>query len=100
MLEFAFDSVGLHRVYAQCRVGNGASRRIMEKLGMREEGILRENVLARGCGGHPSSARFSLRNTPRRILDLQAIIDSSPIRADVAGRLAYKFPESLSRRHV
>lgn len=48
MLQFAFGDLDLHRVYAQCRVENHASRRIMAKLGMREEGILRENVFARG----------------------------------------------------
>jgi [ribosomal protein S5]-alanine N-acetyltransferase len=49
MLELAFGTLGLHRVYAQCREENHASRQIMTKLGMREEGILRENVLARGA---------------------------------------------------
>jgi ribosomal-protein-alanine N-acetyltransferase len=48
LLRLAFDTLGLHRVFAQCRVENQASRRIMSKLGMREEGVLRENVLARG----------------------------------------------------
>ena len=48
MLQLAFGDHDLHRVYAQCRVENQASRRIMAKLGMREEGILRENVFARG----------------------------------------------------
>jgi [ribosomal protein S5]-alanine N-acetyltransferase len=48
MLQFAFDNLELHRVYAQCRVENLASRRIMAKLRMREEGILRDNVFARG----------------------------------------------------
>jgi ribosomal-protein-alanine N-acetyltransferase len=47
MMRFAFDTLRLHRVYAQCRVENAASRRIMAKLGMRQEGVLRENVLAR-----------------------------------------------------
>ena len=49
MLRLAFDRLCLHRVYARCRVENQASRRIMTKLGMREEGVLRENVLARGA---------------------------------------------------
>jgi [ribosomal protein S5]-alanine N-acetyltransferase len=49
MLDLAFGTFHLHRVYAQCRVENHASRRIMQKLGMHEEGILRENVLARGA---------------------------------------------------
>lgn len=48
MMRLAFDQLRLHRVYAQCRVENAASRRIMTKLGMRQEGVLRENVLARG----------------------------------------------------
>ena len=48
LLRLAFDSLSLHRVFAQCRVENQASRRIMAKLGMREEGVLRENVFARG----------------------------------------------------
>jgi ribosomal-protein-alanine N-acetyltransferase len=61
MLDLAFDSVGLPRVYTQCRLENGASRRIMEKLGMREEGILREKVLARGAWW--SSLRCSILAT-------------------------------------
>jgi ribosomal-protein-alanine N-acetyltransferase len=48
LLRLAFDTLGLHRVFAQCRIENRASRRIMAKLGMREEGVLRENVYARG----------------------------------------------------
>lgn len=48
MMRLAFDQLRLHRVYAQCRVENAASRRIMTKLGMQQEGVLRENVLARG----------------------------------------------------
>jgi [ribosomal protein S5]-alanine N-acetyltransferase len=48
LLMLAFDTLSLHRVFAQCRVENHASRQIMAKLGMREEGILRENIFARG----------------------------------------------------
>lgn len=48
MLQLGFETLDLHRVYAQCRAENQASRRIMAKLGMLEEGILRENVFARG----------------------------------------------------
>ena len=47
MLGLGF-SLGLHRLYARCRVQNMASLRIMAKLGMTEEGTLRENVNARG----------------------------------------------------
>jgi RimJ/RimL family protein N-acetyltransferase len=48
LLQLAFNTLGLHRVIAQCRVENLALRRIMTKLGMREEGMLQENVFARG----------------------------------------------------
>jgi ribosomal-protein-alanine N-acetyltransferase len=61
MLRFGFDILGLHRLFAQCRAENRASRRIMAKLGMREEGVLRENVLARGEWW--SSAQSSILST-------------------------------------
>ena len=48
MRDHAFDVLGMHRVQAECRMENQASRRIMQKLGMREEGVSRDNVLARG----------------------------------------------------
>ncbi len=38
---FCFDVLGLHRVQATCFIGNLASARVMEKAGMRREGILR-----------------------------------------------------------
>jgi len=48
MLRFAFRTLELHRVHATCRFENEASRRIMAKLGMREEGILRDHLIVRG----------------------------------------------------
>jgi ribosomal-protein-alanine N-acetyltransferase len=66
MLHLAFDKLSLHRIYAQCRVENQASRWIMTKLGMREEGILRENVLARGSWW--SSMQCSILSTERKSL--------------------------------
>ncbi len=61
MLRYGFDVLGLHRVFAQCRVENLASRRIMAKLQMRREGVLRQNVLARGEWW--SSAQSSIQST-------------------------------------
>ena len=61
MLRHGFEVRGLHRAFAQCRVENLASRRIMAKLGMREEGVLRENVFARGEWW--SSAQSSILST-------------------------------------
>jgi ribosomal-protein-alanine N-acetyltransferase len=42
MLEFAFAELNAHRVVAFCNAENAASRRVMEKIGMRQEGLLRE----------------------------------------------------------
>jgi [ribosomal protein S5]-alanine N-acetyltransferase len=48
MLQFAFGTLVLHRVQARCRTENHASRRVMAKLGMREEGVMRDNMFVRG----------------------------------------------------
>jgi ribosomal-protein-alanine N-acetyltransferase len=48
LLRLAFETLNLHRVEAQCRSENHASRRIIAKLGMREEGVLRDNMFIRG----------------------------------------------------
>ena len=64
MLRHGFAVLGLHRAFAQCRVENLASRRIMAKLGMREEGVMRENVFARGEWW--SSAQSSILSTEWR----------------------------------
>lgn len=63
MMRLAFDQLRLHRVYAQCRLENTASRRIMTKLGMLQEGVLRENVLARGEWW--SSVQYAILTTER-----------------------------------
>jgi [ribosomal protein S5]-alanine N-acetyltransferase len=48
LLRFGFENLGLHRIFARCRDANVGSRRVMAKIGMVEEGLLCENVLARG----------------------------------------------------
>jgi len=48
ILEFGFDSLGLHRIEARFIEGNEQSRRVMEKVGMSFEGILREGMLVKG----------------------------------------------------
>ena len=60
MLSFGFG-LDLHRLYAQCHVENTPSLRIMAKLAMTEEGILRENVKARGQWW--SSSQWSILRT-------------------------------------
>lgn len=48
VLEFGFNNLLLHRAEAKYIVGNDASRRVMEKVGMKFEGIKREGMLIKG----------------------------------------------------
>ena len=43
VINHGFDQMGLHRISSWCVAGNVASARVLEKLGLREEGRLREN---------------------------------------------------------
>ena len=43
MLDFGFSSFDVHRVWAWCVADNISSAHVLEKLGMRQEGHLREN---------------------------------------------------------
>ena len=43
MLRYAFEDLGLHRVMARHFRSNPASGRVMQKIGMRHEGTLREH---------------------------------------------------------
>ncbi len=48
LLEFAFVELHAHRVVAFSHAGNTASLRIMRKLGMQQDGLLRETRLWKG----------------------------------------------------
>lgn len=48
VLDFGFGTLGLNRIEAHCFLGNAASARVLEKLGMRFEGILRQHVVKDG----------------------------------------------------
>jgi RimJ/RimL family protein N-acetyltransferase len=41
VLEWASTLDGVHRIWATCDVENGASARVLEKIGMAREGLLR-----------------------------------------------------------
>lgn len=47
LLELAIEGLGVRRVEAACFADNHASRRIMEKIGLRCEGVFREESLHR-----------------------------------------------------
>jgi RimJ/RimL family protein N-acetyltransferase len=48
MVTFGFKARGLHRIWAACLADNLGSQRVLEKLGMRCEGRLRENSWFKG----------------------------------------------------
>lgn len=45
LIQFGFDNLELHRICANCDSENHATRRVLEKVGMREEGLLRQHCL-------------------------------------------------------
>jgi ribosomal-protein-alanine N-acetyltransferase len=58
MLEVGFSTLGLHRIWGKCHIKNPASARVMEKLGMQREGLIREHVWLRDH--YRSSLLFSM----------------------------------------
>lgn len=48
VLKFGFDKLSLNRMEAKYIDGNDASRRVMEKVGMKYEGTLRSSMLIKG----------------------------------------------------
>lgn len=55
LLAYGFRSLHLNRIEARCDVENTASWRVMEKVGMRFEGVLRQNIVLHG---RPRDARM------------------------------------------
>lgn len=43
LLLYGFKQLGVHRIFATCRPQNDGSARVMEKIGMKKEGHLREH---------------------------------------------------------
>ena len=48
ILAFGFGELRLHRIWARCVAENAASYRVLEKIGMRREGCLREEEWMKG----------------------------------------------------
>lgn len=51
MLRLGFDGMGFHRIIGRCDDRNGASARLMERLGMRREAHFHENEIFKGEWG-------------------------------------------------
>jgi len=48
LIEFGFDDIGLNKIYARHLGGNAGSGRVMEKIGMKKEGIQRQHTIKNG----------------------------------------------------
>ncbi len=49
LLETGFEQLGVHRIYATCRPQNTASEKVMQRIGMKREGLLREHWYYKGA---------------------------------------------------
>jgi ribosomal-protein-alanine N-acetyltransferase len=63
MLDFCFGELAIHRVQAFIHPGNPASRKLVERLGFRCEGLLRDNL--RVSGVWRDDMLFALLETDR-----------------------------------
>jgi [ribosomal protein S5]-alanine N-acetyltransferase len=64
MISIGFNHFNLHRIQATCDPDNIASYKVLEKIGMKKEGILRENLLLKS--GWRDSAVFSVLKSEYR----------------------------------
>ncbi len=58
LLSYAFDELKLHKVSATCNPENRGSARVLEKIGMVKEGLLRDNL--KMVNGWRNSLLFSM----------------------------------------
>jgi [ribosomal protein S5]-alanine N-acetyltransferase len=58
VIELGFKHFQLHRIQATCDPNNKASARVLEKIGMIKEGVMRENLLLKN--GWRDSAIYSV----------------------------------------
>lgn len=47
IIEFGFKTLKLHRIQATCDVRNTGSTKVLQKCGLKREGIIREHILLR-----------------------------------------------------
>ncbi len=53
LVDWALRQESIHRVWALCDVDNPASARVLEKVGMQREGILRRQIIHPNIGDEP-----------------------------------------------
>ena len=65
VLQYAFDEVGFNRVQAEVFDGNAASARVLEKCGMRFEGVARQRYYKHGH--FIDTAQYAILRTDRDV---------------------------------
>ena len=60
LIDYGFNELKLNRIYATCDARNSASERVLKKAGMKQEGLLRENILL--DDGWRNSLLYSILN--------------------------------------
>jgi RimJ/RimL family protein N-acetyltransferase len=53
VVDWALGQPGIYRVWAVCDVENAASTRVLEKVGMQREGVLRRWIIHPGVDAVP-----------------------------------------------
>jgi ribosomal-protein-alanine N-acetyltransferase len=74
ILRFAFEDLGLHRVEAAIVPRNARSRRVAEKLGMRDEGTSERFLQIRGTWEHHVRYAMTLEEWPERKRDIERTV--------------------------
>lgn len=67
MLKLGFEQFWVHRIYATCRPANVASANVMRRIGMKQEGHLREHLYSKGR--YHDSYLFSILEDEYKQLD-------------------------------
>ncbi|MCB0700982.1 MAG: GNAT family N-acetyltransferase [Chitinophagaceae bacterium] len=49
VMQYGFETVGLHRIQAKAEVGNVGSQKVLEKIGMEKEGLLKHYLFQKGA---------------------------------------------------
>lgn len=60
LIDLGFKELKLNRIYATCDARNSASEKVLKKIGMKQEGLLRENILL--ADGWRDSLLYSILN--------------------------------------
>jgi len=65
---FGFTSMRLNRIEARCLIENRASARVLEKAGMRLEGVMRQHIFLKG-GYRDLQLYATLKDEHQRAID-------------------------------